>query len=884
MRLPNTYLRPPPGYRFRPPWYLRPWFYVPIGLIAGLAVTLTVYISSLVADLEAQARTFDLNKLEQMESASVILDRNGKIFGQIYVENRETVPYDQLPPDLVKAVVAVEDAKFYQHHGYDLLGIIRAALKNLTAGHVRQGASTITQQLARNSFSLKQKTFRRKLLEFFLAQRIEEHFGKQKIMELYLNRIYFGGGLYGAEAAARGYFGKSAREMSLAECATLAGLIKSPNRLSPWTDRAASREVRDYALDRMRDLDFISREQYADARAREIVIGNRQNAQGQTYAVDYIRQQVIAAVGWNRAMNEGFRIHTTIDVDLQKVAEDSLRTNLDRIEKHADYNHQTYADYAATFRKAKANGTMSDQPAPEYLQGAVIGLDNATGDILVLVGGRDFEHNQYDRALQARRPAGTAILPLVYAAAFEKGMFPGSLVEDSPLDNRAVMIGGTTGILGEWGPESAENRYEGAMTARQALAKSKNGATVRIGMNAGIDSVLQLCSAAGIHSPLRPYPATFLGSSEVTLSELALAYTIFPNGGWRPNSSHILERIEEKDGTLVWDVKQENIRKLVIKPESAYEVHSCLVDALQSGTGKDAFTQFGLKRMPAAGKSGTAYDFTDALFAGYNSNFTCAVWAGFDKPQKIYRGAFGRELALPVWADIMNTAAQRYPPREIKQPTNLNQVEICSRSGLLATDKCYDAVKTANSDTVQRRTTYMEIATQSQAPTDPCNVHGEARARLARDFPSSDLPRAALAVDLSEVAPIAIKSPTLLADKDPYNSLKPTLKPEPAPQPEKEIAENQKTGTETVADRTTPAPVKAIDPNRPAGSASQPAGEPGNQTAQSVIPIRKAIPVEPQDKKPAEIRRAIPVKPLDQEEEDDTLLESQTPPSSDLDE
>ena len=196
-----------------------------------LAITLTVYISSLVADLQAQARTFDLSQLEQMESASVILDRNGKIFGQIYVENRETVSYDQLPPDLVKAVVAVEDAKFYQHHGYDLLGIIRAALKNLTAGHVRQGASTITQQLARNSFSLKQKTFRRKLLEFFLAQRIEEHFGKQKIMELYLNRIYFGGGLYGAEAAARGYFGKSAREMSLAECATLAGLIKSPNRL-----------------------------------------------------------------------------------------------------------------------------------------------------------------------------------------------------------------------------------------------------------------------------------------------------------------------------------------------------------------------------------------------------------------------------------------------------------------------------------------------------------------------------------------------------------------------------------------------------------------------------------------------------------------------------
>jgi 1A family penicillin-binding protein len=838
-----------------------------------VAVGAAVFISSLVADLKAQAKTFDLNKLEQMESASVILDRNGKIFGQIYVENRETIPYDQLPQDLVNAIISVEDAKFYKHHGYDLFGIIRAALKNLTAGHVRQGGSTITQQLARNSFSLKQKTFRRKLLEIFLAQRIEKQFGKQKIMELYLNRIYFGGGLYGAEAAARGYFGKPAREMSLAECAMLAGLVKSPNRLSPWTDRANSREARDYALNRMRELGFISREQHGSARAQEVVVGSRQNAQGQTYAVDYIRQQVIAAVGWDRAINEGYRIQTTIDVDLQKIAEDSLRRNLERIEQRPDYNHQTYGQYAASFRKAKAHGTMSEQPAPEYLQGAVIGLDNATGDVLVLVGGRDFEHNQYDRALQARRPAGTAMLPFVYAAAFEKGMYPGSLVEDSPLDNRAVMIGGTTGILGEWGPESADNRYEGAMTARQALVKSKNGATVRTGMNAGIDEVLRLCSAAGIHSPLRPYPATFLGSSEVTLAELALAYTIFPNGGWRPNASHILERIEEKDGTLVWDAKRESIRKIVIKSETAYEVHSCLAEALQSGTGKAAFTEFGLKNIPtAAGKTGTAYDFTDALFAGYDSNFTCTVWAGFDKPQKIYRGAFGRELALPVWVDIMNATAQRYPPREINQPANLKQVEICSRSGLLATDKCYDAVKMPSGDTVQRRMTYVEIATQSQAPTEPCSVHGEPRARLAREFSSSDMPRAALAVDLSEVTPIAIKSPTLLAEKDPYNSLKPTLKPEPPPQPAVETATNQKTDSAAGESEVKTANI--------GGNASGP----GTQAAQSAPEIRKAIPVQSQNEKPVEIRRAIPIKPLDQEDEDDMLLRAATPPPDDLDE
>src|ERR1044071_2397946 len=529
--MPVSYLSGPSLGSFRRRWFTKPIFYLPIGVAFLLLIGLGLYFFHLIGILREEAATFDLSKLEQMESASVIVDRNDRIFGHIYVENRETIPYDQLPRDLVNAVVSVEDNKFYQHSGYDLSGIVRAALKNFTAGHVRQGASTITQQLARNSFALKEKTFRRKLLEILLSRRIEERFGKQKIMELYLNRIYFGGGLYGAEAASRGYFAKPARDMSLTECATLAGLIKSPNKLSPWGDRVASRDARNVVLTRMRDLGFITRGQCETAQAEDVVIGSKQSAQGQTYAVDYIRQQVIAAVGWNRAMNEGYRIRTTIDADLQKVAEESLRKNLERAEQQPDYHHQTYADYAANFGKAKSGGALANQPAPEYLQGAVIGLDNDTGGILVLVGGRDFEHNQYDRALQAKRPAGTAMLPFVYAAAFENGMYPGSVVDDSPLDNRAVMIGGTTGILGEWGPESSENRYEGAITARQELVKSKNGATVRLGMSVGLDPVLQLCRAAGIRSELRPYPATFLGSSEISLAELALGYTIFPNRG-----------------------------------------------------------------------------------------------------------------------------------------------------------------------------------------------------------------------------------------------------------------------------------------------------------------------------------------------------------------
>ncbi|MGI9086209.1 MAG: PBP1A family penicillin-binding protein [Chthoniobacterales bacterium] len=810
---------------YEPPWYTKRKFYLPIAAAVALLIGAIIYCIILASDLSSQAQTYDLTELEQMESASVIVDRNEKMFGQIYVENRETVPYDQLPRDLINAVVSMEDNKFYQHNGYDLFGIIRAALKNFTAGHVRQGASTVTQQLARNTFELHERTFRRKLLEVFLARRIEQNFSKQKIMELYLNRIYFGGGLYGAEAAARGYFGKHAREMTLTECATVAGLIKSPNKLSPWTDKDASRESRNVVLARMRDLGFINPARCTAAQAEEVAIGSRQSAQGQTYAVEYIRQQVIAAVGWDRAMNEGFRIRTTIDSELQKVAEDSLKTNLEKVEQTPDYHHETYETYAARFKTAKQKGATASLPAPEYLQGAVIVLDNQTGGILALVGGRDFEHNQYDRALQARRPAGTAFTPFVFAAAFDKGLFPGTVIEDSALDNRAVMIGGTTGILGEWGPENPDNRYEGPITAREALAKGKNGATVRLGMMAGVDSVLQLAKADGIKSALRPYPATFLGSSEVTLAELALAYTAFPNGGWRPSTPFILDRIEEKNGKVVWQSEHDRAHHPVMKATSAYEVNSCLVDVLESGTGAVARHSLGLKDFPAAGKTGTAYDFTDALFAGYDSAITCAVRAGFDKPQKIYRGAFGSQIALPVWVDVMNASLARYPAKEEAKPAGLETVEICATSGLLATDKC-------------TKTAYRELATKEQMPTDPCNVHGDARTRIVRDLPDAGVPRAELVVDATQVTPVIVKGPTLLADADPYNAVKSTAKPAPPP-------EEVKPAIPVDEPPKTEEPILRAEPVQP-----------NEETTEEVLraePVLRAQPVRPN-----ETRRARP--------------------------
>ena len=835
--MPVEYYMPTEFSRAERAWYRRSWVFFPlITLAALLAAALLVFVP-IAASLQHQAAVLDLSHLEQMESASVILDRHDKIFGQIYVENRETVPYDQLPTNLINATVATEDNKFYQHHGYDLLGIIRAALKNFTAGHVRQGASTVTQQLARNSFELKGKTYRRKLLEMFVARRIEDNFSKQKIMELYLNRIYFGGGLYGAEAAARGYFDKPAREMTLAECATLAGLIKSPNKLSPWTDRDASREARNFVLNRMRELGFINESQMQAAMAEPMRVGNRQNARGQNYAIDYIRQQVIAAVGWDRAMSDGFRIHTTIDAELQNVGEKALREQLDLAEQTPGYNHQTYAQYVARLKELRKR--PNEKPTPDYLQGAVITLDNKTGGIVTLVGGRDFEHNEYDRALQARRPPGTAMLPFVYAAAFSKGLFPGTIVEDSALDNRTVMIGGTTGILGEWGPESLTNRYEGSITARSALAKSKNGSAVRIGTIAGLEAVTELAHSAGIETKLRPYPATFLGSSEITLAELALAYTIFPNGGWRPPPAHILDRIEDKGGKVVWQAEKGRARNSVIQPEVAFEITSCLTDALISGSGRLAYERFGLRKFPAAGKTGTAYDFTDALFAGYDSQLTCVVWAGFDKPQRIYRGAFGSLISLPVWVKIMNASTANYPPRDFSTPPGVHRVEICSSSGLLATDKCYGDVRNSTGETVTRRTSYLEWATDAQKPVDQCDVHNESvRTQLVKKFENSQWPRAALAIDTKDVSPVTMQGPTLVAEEDPYDAVGSTFKP-------KTVAKEDITAK--------------FDPDKP---------------------VKRAIPVMPNTDGEVEVRRAQPVRPIDEAGQEPLL---QTDPPEPLD-
>jgi 1A family penicillin-binding protein len=816
--------------RRRRPFFLRPFFLVTLLILLLAAGGGAWFALDFIHRYEKKAAEFDLSKLDSVESASVIYDRYGQVFGKIFIQNREQVTLDQISPYLVDAVISEEDNRFYEHSGVDFFGIFRALIKNTQAGRIRQGASTVTQQLARNVFDLRDRTYDRKILEVFLAMRLERFVPKNKIMELYLNRVYFGGGLYGAEAASRGYFGKPAKDLSVGEAAMLAALLKSPNNLSPWHNLEAATQERDFVLNRMVEEHKISSQVAADAKQQPLQVQPKSSFVSQSYAIDLIRQQVQGQIGLESIGSQGYRIYTTLDPVLQRTAEESLKRELDKVEGQPDYQHQKYGDYTNFLKTWKSTHAAPESPpVPEYLQGAVVAVDNRTGGILALVGGRDFSQSEYDRALQSKRPAGTAFTPLVFTAALEKGIFPGALFEDSPLDNRQVMIGGTTGILGEWGVERADNQYEGAIPMRRVFAQSKNAATVRVGIEAGLDPVLKLAKKAGIQDELRPYPATFLGSSDVTLADLVTSYTMFPGGGSRPERLMMVVKIETQDGQEIYRSDPQRVK--VIDPGVAFEMHSFLTEVLQSGTAANARQDFGLKEFPAAGKTGTAYNFTDVWFLGYDSEVTCGVWAGFDKPQTIMRGAFSNQIALPVWTDIMNASLQKQPPRELGRPIDLKRVEVCLDTGLPASPKCM-LTSVADPGLPPRKGTFFEFSTAKQLPNETCWLHGDDTRSFVRTLRSQDAPRATNAIDQAQSFPVVVREPTVLGD-DPYQSIKPRLKESP------QLAQTSK------ADWT-PAP--------------------------------RALPV---DKPPPEVRRAEPVGPLDRQQTA-PVVDLPTPPPVDL--
>jgi penicillin-binding protein 1A len=755
--------------RRRSAWRWLIWIPLLLALLGALVAGVGLYYMR--SEFMTLAAQYDFKRLDRMESASVIYDRKGAQMGKIFIQNRNPVSYDKISPLLVNAVIAAEDQRFWDHDGVDYFGVLRAAQANWTAGRIRQGASTVTQQLARNSFELKERTYRRKLLEMALALQIEKNFPKKKIMEMYLNRVYFGGGLYGAEAAARGYFGVSAADLTASQAAVLAGLLKSPNSLSPWTNVEASKANRDVVLRQMRDLGMLDATAYREALAEPLSVRQRPEPVRQSYALDYIRQQAIASLGYDRAMNGGFRIYTTIDTDMQRAAEEALQRRAIEVEQRPGYGNESFEDFAGRLAANPPKLGDSNTKQPTYLQGAVLVLDNQTGGVVVMVGGRDFRHSEYNRSVQGRRPLGTAFLPIVYAAAFEKGVFPGTVVQDWALDNRLVGIGGAAGILGEWGVERVDNQYDGEVTAREAFVRGKNAAAVRVGFKTGLEAVGKVAKDAGIESPLRPFANAYLGTSEVTLEESTLAYTMFPGGGTRPARTHVIDRIEDSDGEVIYRRSEE--RKTVVSDATAWQVHSLMTDALARGTGDKAMTDYGLAVAGSAGKTGTAYGFTDVWYLGYSDRLTCGVWMGFDRPKQIFRGAFGRDLALPVWVDVMNSSREEFPSAVMKPPVTVEQVEVCRLTGEAATDKCIEKVRGTDGTEVSESTVYTEYARIGKGPTTSCPLHSGGPKSFVKEFQEEEWPRAAAAIDLSKIRPVDVSSLPVVGAADPYESFSP---------------------------------------------------------------------------------------------------------------
>lgn len=735
-------------------------------LIFGVVVAVVggFFANIYTREYRERAAGYDLGRINDLEIPSLILDRNGREIGRFFVQNRSVVSIDQVPEIFIDTLLAGEDSRFKSHSGVDWIGIMRAL--KLNAQGASQGASTITQQLARNAYNLKEEallrkesTIQRKLVEAFLAMRIEERYSKSQILEFYLNRIYFGSGFYGIRSASLGYYGKEPMDLKPEECASLVTLIKNPNRRSPLNNPSLNREGRDYVLMRMNEEGVISDEEYEELVRKPLALNPKPLRRGTSHLYERVADAVGAALGEDALSSGGFTVHTTILAEAQKSAESALRESLMRAEARPGYAHEKYDPR----RKA------TEKPA-NCLQGAVLMVDHTTGEVLAHVGGRDYAQVPYDFIELGKRPLGTAFFPFIYAAGLDDKLTPASLVEDEPMDNRSVMVGGREGILGEWGMEVASPVYEGRVTARRAFEQSKIAATVRLSDRIGLKRVVDVACDFGF--PLAKaelLPRIAVGFEEVSLKQSVRAMSAFPLGGKLPSDAYFyIDRVENQKGQIVYRRQRTRaaLPKDIIDPATAWQVHSMMAGSLYRGCSKGALEGLVEKPFQGAGKGGTTHDFGDCWFLGYNARVTCGVWTGFLTPGNgaIYQGAFSRDLAMPVWRAVMNAAAPSFGGGKIAVPSNVLDVPVCSVSGERATQFCHDYAADPATGVVKSQSTgvseYFRAGSEKLAF---CSQHSGATA----DMVSPEM--AILNLPALDAVPLRPKAAVLLGE-DPYHT------------------------------------------------------------------------------------------------------------------
>ena len=602
------------------------------------------------------AFTRDLPQIQSLESfrphaVTRIYSANKVVLDEIYLEKRDPIPLKQIPSYLKSALVATEDRKFYKHSGVDIKGIARAIIKDIKARKFVEGASTITQQLAKTLFLTPRKTIVRKVKEAILAFQLERRYTKDEILELYLNQVYFGSGAYGVASAAGIFFGKSVQELTLAECALVAGMPKSPSRYSPLVNRELALRRRNIVLKQMLDTGIISAYDYQQAVNEEIKTDNRQKSARAPYFLAYIKKKLENILGASMLYKGGLSIYTTLDSKLQQAAETAVADGLLSLQLRMEKNNI-------------ANG-----PA----QAALVAINVNSGDIIAMVGGKDFSVSSFNRATMARRQPGSAFKPIVYSYAIEQGFAQNQMLLDAPIVYKGADQDN------DYRPQNFSDTYLGEITLRKALTISQNIPAVRLIEMLGPSSVARFARTLGIESNLDPNLSLALGSSEVRLLNLTAAYAVFARGGKWIEPYGVIEVTDHRNRVL-WRAKPR--KRLVMSREGAAIISNMLVGVVNEGTGKKALVLKG----PVAGKTGTTNDYHDALFVGFSPAVATGVWVGLDRGGTMGDKETGARAALPIWIDFMKSALNDAPHQYFDLPDNVSKVRIDPDTGRRVAD------------------------------------------------------------------------------------------------------------------------------------------------------------------------------------------------------
>lgn len=623
-----------------------------MGLLCGITVGLLLGLTRDLPQIDA---------LEAYKPSAItrVYSADGQQLTELFVERRDPVTLDQVPPALVTALITTEDRAFYDHSGIVLRGIARATVKNVLTGRLSEGASTLTQQLAKTLFLTPRKSFIRKVREAFLAMQLERRYTKDELLTLYLNQVYLGSGAYGVASAARIYFNKKTQDLSLAQCALIAGLPRAPSRYSPLVDPQLAKRRRDVVLAQMHVTGAIETSTYQQA-LQEPVMGSAPQVPSRKarYFLDYIKQDLEEAVGADLLYKGGLTVYTTLNDRLQTAAEQSVRDGLDRLEN-----------------RMRQHGLP--EPSPEA---ALLALSVETGAILAMVGGRDNFNNSFNRAAVARRQPGSAFKPIVYALAIEKGFEQHHTLLDAPV------IFPNTSPGDEWRPDNNSVSFAGEISLRWALAQSKNIPAVRLIEQLSPSSVVAFAQKLGISSALKANLSLALGTSEVTLLEMTAAYATFANKGKYIQPYGVLE-IRDAHGKMLWRAKPE--QHLAMTQVSAAIVTDMLRAVVTEGTGQAA------ARLPGhiAGKTGTTSNYKDALFIGYSPAIASGVWVGNEDASTLGPQETGSRAALPIWTDFMQSALADQPPGYFDIPEDVRSIFIDSPSGRPLSADAAGAVK-----------------------------------------------------------------------------------------------------------------------------------------------------------------------------------------------